>query len=377
MACKVIRFAVVLGGAIALHSCSAFLPGHSKSEALNESHVEVQMVTFKELEGACLTGDLMAFKEDYEAAFGPPTPHVENLHSGTSTLGMEAGVAVASFVVGAAIDYVKGRIDEEAERYVAQFAHTAARDGFWEVSDAKATQRYAGFIVRRCLLDSKEAPAFQCAFGFAPSADKQMFRMEPLSFITRKAKAKVLSDAFLWDLLPTTWFRYLAGTVGNTIDSEVAVEVEGYFRGKDQELHIVKTASLQWTVTSYSLDSNLMLRRKKVEEGKAYPQNEKVMGSVESGWFAGVPLSQTVAGAPLPEKGEGGAFLVKVTVTEKDTSNAKRYLEKASKLVADNKERVMKLVVPSADGGGGGGSNETKTKSPTTDPKVDLPKKDG
>jgi hypothetical protein len=105
--------------------------------------------------------------------------------------------AVAGVVVGATIDYVSDRVAEEAEKYEAQFSHRLAKDDFWWRANEAAEdvhQNYAGFIIRRWLHcgvngEAKDA-AFECAFGMAPSADGQMFRIQPLSFVTRMAKAK-------------------------------------------------------------------------------------------------------------------------------------------------------------------------------------------
>jgi hypothetical protein len=50
-------------------SCSLFLPAHSKSEAVNESRVEVEFVTFATLEKP-EKPEHFSFKEDYQKVFG-------------------------------------------------------------------------------------------------------------------------------------------------------------------------------------------------------------------------------------------------------------------------------------------------------------------
>lgn len=340
-----------------LSGCSAFLPAHSRSAAINESRVEIEFVPFAQLEAK------PEFKADYIAAFGEPAAKVARVPEGEvvySTSGVGAA-ALAGVVVSAAIDYVSDRLGEEAQRYEAQFSHAVAKDNFWTRENKAAEdvkQTYAGFIIRRWLHD-EEQPAFECAFGFAPSADGQMFRLQPLSFITRQAKAKVLSDSLWWELLPTAWFRYAAGTTGHSVDTDVSVEIDAYYRsGKDQEMHVAKVAAMQVGFTAYDLDATLHLRRSSC--------GHELLKTEEGGWLVGCPLSvdrngKGITGPNNAETQYGGTFVVKVLVTERDTSNAKKYLERASKLVADSKEKVMKLVVPGSTNTGGA---ETQAKPP-------------
>jgi hypothetical protein len=92
-------------------------------------------------------------------------------------------------------------------------------------------------------------------------------------------------------------------------------------------------------MTDYNMDMTPWLR-----------QSDGTLKTEEGGWLASCPLSLNPEGGIVTglkgTKHVGGTFVIQLLVTERDSSNAKKYLERAAKMVADSKDKVLKLVTP-------------------------------
>ena len=300
--------------------CAAFLPAHSNSNKREGEKVTIKMLTSQEMEAN-------RYEADYLKAFVAPLPHKRIGAQAAPLVG-----AAAAAAVGFAVDFVQKELQKEATRYEAQFGYTLAGEEFWEYkpNTTNYVQRYAGFEVTRAVQDEPQAYKFVCGIG--PSKDGQMFRLAPLQLQIRKAKAKVITDEKAWWLAPTVWIGKMFRTGGHEIDTDVEIEMDGYWRGKDQELHITKLAGLKLKFPSYPLTNPPPL----------LTASRGDLSDPPSGWLLAPPISYTPKGQLV---GAGaGTFTLKVLVTERDKSNARQYLEDAAKLVSEQKPKLVEAI---------------------------------
>jgi hypothetical protein len=407
-------FAVLLIPLFLLSGCSVFLPAHTHSDQSKGEQVIVRMLSIAELQTN------KAFKADYKEAFSVELPKAPAQKKVVPLI----AAAAATAIVGFAVDYVQKEFTNEATRYQAQFGSTIVEDNFWlgptptatttDLTSQKHTvkrenathgdaskgdnwttnetlvdetvftkeevakfsegkQNYGGFEISRDVeIKGCEKEAFHLICGIAPSADGQMLRIAPLQFRTSYSKAKVLSDQWGWWFLPTAWIGKLFRTTGHEIDTEVNVEIDAYWKGKDQTMNITKVAGFDMKFPSYDIAAQKFLRRsvrrEKAPETDAdristakQPQvgnprdsskskragefqndipNEAHLSTPASGWLVGLPRSYDASGQLVGT----GTFSLKALVTERDKSNAKKYLEEAGKLIAESKSKVTDAV---------------------------------
>lgn len=234
-------------------------------------------------------------------------------------LQIDSGAAVdnsgAATVVAIATGFVSEWLEEEADRYEAQFQRENAEDGFYAGLDFK----YAGFEFQRTTKGHETEPAFDALFEFVPSADKCAFQIRPIYMINRSAKAKVLD--YSWrnpsSYLSTVW-TWLLDT-GDAIDIEMHVRMRAIWTDDRSETHIADVADCTFEVGPYHLTDPAAI--------KVTPSESHPFGKV-GGWFGGVPKSAN---------GGSGNFWLKVAVVEKDRSNARKYILKASEKLKDYK----------------------------------------
>lgn len=317
------RILLLLACLMPLMGCSFFLPEHSHSARVEGERVVIELITAEDL--AATKGPLLEFcstnfKQDYKAAFDvdPPVPP----DGGPAAYVMDGGV-VAAAAVGFLVDYVKARIEEESDRYRAQYSSQVASEKFWNDA-AKRIPSVVGFRLRR--LWGEGELASELIVGLCMSADGTMFRVSPLSFKMSAAKAKVMSDEWRWLLLPTSWIRYAMGSTGHEVAVNVGIEMTGYWVEDKKGLHVEKLAALDLRLPDYDLEKMPCLR---TSSGTLVKQL--------SGWLLAPPISGT--------KGRG-VFDLAVVVTEHDPSNAKQWLEKLAKRLGEERENIIKKVVP-------------------------------
>jgi len=370
---------VVLSGI--LGGCAVFLPAHSRSNKRGQERVAIRLL------------DLPALKQSknylngYEQAFGVASiPSVDPCKRPDSRAEVAPVAALASIAIGFAVDFIKQRLEQEASLYEAQFSVTATDDKFWclvntvavkptkrvvtttrrvrksdsddspwrldppvtqvteEISVATGSaswaQRYYAFEVIRSVEENwfdrqgedERREASRIVFGLRPSADQQMLRVAPIYYQAGYAKAKVLSDEwFSWLVLPV--FGKLLKVPGHYLDVEIGVELDGYWRAPDQQLRTTRVAAFTTQVNGYDLDTSQALLP------------DAGLGSGTGGWLVGVPVSYGPEGTPAVGRGsEAGTFALRLIVTERDSSNAKKYLLRAAELVGERGKQLAEDV---------------------------------
>lgn len=318
-----------------LLSCSLFMPGHSRSSCVSGERVEIGLITTESLSKPGFFTDEYTqadFEADYHAAFDTALPREH--HARGPSAYVDGGVA-ATAAVGFLVDYVKARIEEESDRYRAQYSSQVASDQFW-VDAGKRKPSVVGFRIRRYWGDN--ILASEIVVGLCLSADGAMFRVCPLSFQLSAAKAKVLSDEWRWAPMPTAWIRYAMGSTGHEVAVSLGIEMTGYwvetkkdFWGNSKPImHVEKLAALDLRLPDYDLEKTPRLRVS--QDGGA----NKLVKQL-SGWLLAPPVSGAVG---------RGVFDLAVVVTEQDPSNAKQWLEKLAKRLGEEKENIIKKAAP-------------------------------
>lgn len=375
--CKTRSLGLVLVVWITFSGCSVFLPPHRNSLVSADEKISMRMLTLDDIVDAsgnakgvtCRAGDDNPNPIDlvapYQTAFGvDPREYRKAVAERALPL-----AALATFVAGLAVDAVVSQLRTEATRYEAQFSDTRAFAGFWKTGQGGQTaastvtdrqektykkrdvtkpdltlesvtrtivtensivpsleQNYLALEVTRSVNDGC---AFLLVIGIAPSPDQQMFRLAPLVFVTNRTKAKVLGDE-AWTWLPPMVFGKLFRAPGHHIDSEVNVQIDAYWRGSDQQLHTSTVAAIVMKFLSYNINR---------------PQPRLAGAGSASGWLLAMPVSYQADGRVAPVKeATYGTFSVKVVVTERDKSNAKRLLEEGATLIKEHKADIIKQL---------------------------------
>lgn len=371
--------------------CSVFIPAHRHSNERRGERVGIRMLDL----GAVHADP--ALRDGWAKAFGASLPSPDGARCADDAARAEiAGPAgaLASIAVGFAVEYVRKSLQEEATLYEAQYGTRIADDKFWcttpsaEVTRTRRTttttrrkkqsegesdftldppitevteevetlqakfgsetgmraQRYYGIEVTRsveCPLHERIAGVLgggaggdgRCAasrivYGLRPASDQQLLRIAPIHFATPLAKAKVPSDEWWSWLSPTFWAGKFARTPGSTVDVDVALEVEAYWKGKDQQLNLAKVATVETKIGGYQLDTPAVLAP------------DSGLGVADGGWLLGVPVSFDSGGRAVGL----GTFTVRALVTERDTSNARKWLERGAEIVGEQGKRLQDAV---------------------------------
>jgi hypothetical protein len=336
--------------------------------------------------------EMQPYTLDYQAAFdGRKLPEALPVKAGNKVLPLFAAAA-ASAVVGFAVDYVQKGLQEEATLYEAQFGTTIASDQFWifgtnqpgsddtsiksSVTTTKTERRIVGTneepttVTTTTVLEDKTqstyfqryvqnyygfritrgvpgtTKAFELVCGIAPSYDQQVFRVAPLYFRTVKSKAKILGDVWWTYVLPWTIPSKFFKKDGHHIDTKVDIDIDGYWKDKDQQLKVAKLATIPLTFQSYDISKSIPLTASGswTEGGKSVTAGE-IKGTA-SGWLLSVPFSLDPTGKPVSvgTAPYAGALTLKVVVTEKDPSNAKQGLEQLAQIVGQQKQPIIDKI---------------------------------
>ncbi len=310
-----------------LSGCGLFLPAHSHSNFRDDEIVKVEFITMEDL---CEKSEYKDIRTDYNAANPVPCDQkVKNdkENSQESVL----GAALASAAIGFAVDFVQQKIEEESTLYEAQFEETILRQDFWDGEK----QRYGAIRVTREVPNTffeGTSTAFEFVLGLFPSHDNQLFIAIPLQFRTNYAKAKVLSDELWWWLLPTSWLGKILQHDEHRIDTNVAIEMVGYWRDKDQLLHTSTIAGFDINFNAYDLNKRELWRYSELGNFPKFPAGPKA-------FFAGAPKS--IKGGNYVGN---GSFITKVLVTERDRSNASKYLKELAKVVGEQKDQIITVI---------------------------------
>ncbi len=387
---------------LCLTGCSVFLPKHPNSMARDGERITINMLERTDL---CNSDKYAQYREIYERAF--KIDHEDQRLAGlcpSSRYSSGVEIMAITAAAGLAIDMVSSELQREASDYEAQFKLTVTGDKFWVAStgqvlqpvdlslqtnpitqqpapksgvelsgkvlmqeevtecvsknysesspngknklsckDVKLTStrttkadkatyvhNYGGIEITRRVKGESE-PVFKFVALLFPSADQQMLRMKPLLFQTTKSKAKVLGDNW-WTWLPPMIFGKMFRDGGHSIDTEISLRIDAYWRGQDQNQHISSVAASTFTISDYDIEVG--------------PELISTQIAGDSGWLLAVLISYTATGAQAVPTSDGGAgtFSVEAVVTEKDHSNAKRYLEQGVRYLKDNKNDFVTRI---------------------------------
>ena len=335
------RTAVLAAGvalALTTVACGAVtrtvLPRHENSLDIEGERVEIRMLTAEQLK-------LAGYETDWKAAFPSLT-----LPEPSAPGGFAAAAPIAVAAVGLAIDFAKKKLEEEATLYEAQFSKRSAFDGFYIRASGSDEwhQNYFGFRITRTTarFGTADAPAFELVCGIGISKDGKMFGVAPLSFVTRSAKAKVLS--YRWWSTLWTWLL----KTGNEIQTSTQIEIQASWLGKDRAAQSQTVASFPVEIGGYELASEAVFGATAYRVLRASGSGDDRLETDIAGWFAGVPMSEGIENHVT----QAGTFAIRATTTEKDPSKAKQLLEKASEAVEGQRERIIKIVREGVGGDG-------------------------
>jgi hypothetical protein len=381
-----IQKSIFIIAVITTSGCSVFLPAHTNSNVREQERVVIRLLDRKEVE--------TNYKAQYEQAFGKDVLSEQMGSNKLAPFAAAASIAVGFAVdyVKKQLEqeatlyeaqYSSTLVDDKfwtqkpeiKDVFIKKTTKTTRRKSNTELEsdlkldppitevteetsssqasfgsgNATQSQRYFGIELTRtakCPLlagveeSKKEAdgscyvPASKIVYGLRSSSDNQMFRIAPIYFESRYAKAKVPSDELFWWLAPWTWPGKFAKNSGHSIDIDVALEIDGYWRGKDQHLNVDKVAAIQTKIAGYDLDKRPTLT-----------PNNGLGGGQAGGWLLGVPVSFKPDGTPATgSNNESGTFAVKILVTERDTSNSKKLLEQGAEIISKEGSRLMEEI---------------------------------
>jgi hypothetical protein len=235
---------------------------------------------------------------------------------------VEAGAAGA--LAGIAVDLVKAQIEAEAQKLERQFGQVDYKSDFWSVQFTngvpKLKQNYGGFTIQRLTKDypTTDTPAMQFDCFFLPSANGRVFIIEPICFVLRQARAKVVNR-------------------DNRVDVTINIAMDAMWIDKSQVAHQERIAISSFDILNYDLSKTNVLTNFKGQS---------------AGWFPGIPISAGLDGKYPWESGAAvgtnsysdGCFKLTVLVTEKDSSKAKVNLEKTAKFIGDQKQTLVNQV---------------------------------
>jgi hypothetical protein len=381
---KIAKIFIPLLISASVAGCAVFLPPHPNSNFRENEHVDIEMLTCAQLSNAVTAMDktLKINSDDtaknnstlvdpYKTLFGanctesgnPRTPPAKEV-------AFLAPLATAA--AGMAIDYVQKQIAEEAILYEAQWGQEIVRDDFLKIGDDYSKtgannqpyQRYHGFKVCRSVKEI-DGCATEIIFGMHPSSDQQLMLIGPLTFKTKAARAKVLSDH--WTTFIPPWIlATIPGKFGkisgHSIDVDVALDLTAVWRTNNPvKINTESLGVINFKIGGYDLNNQETLI-----PGKNLPLHPV-------GWTLVPPPSmdqnnQLISGGPLPKPTENdnygiaGTFKIKTLITERDTSNAKNLLEQTKGTLESKKPMIIEWV--------------SKQVEPTPTPKTGEQKKD-
>lgn len=388
--------------ALGVSGCSWFLPPHPNSEDREGERVYIKMIEscddlLVKSETAQADGSNRTAEDYYQAVFGMPCLDAE-LYSkqrmatiqrtslvALGTLGAAAVVAA----VGLTVDFAVDQLKKEAKRYEAQWQQRIAKGDFWtavEVPKEKAEakeiivsqkcegqplqdadpecevdlreffekrevtrewrQKYVGFAVCRVTKETikrqpddvtgntesnpcsmTSASAAKIVFGIAPSPDEKFFLIAPLSFQITKSKAKVLSDR-PWTFIPPIIVGKFIDYDGHSIDVDISIEMTAYSVNEKNQGVVTPIAAETFKISDYN-----------IETGETLTSKNDGLQAQPMGWLWGPPAT----GTPK-EHSEAGNFALRVLVTERDSTNAKTYLEAGATRLEEKKTVIQNFI---------------------------------
>lgn len=209
---------------------------------------------------------------------------------------------------------------------------------FHVMLEPSARQKYWGFRVTReakkgCRPFPGDKPAFDLICGMcAPAGNTSLLQIAPLSMTTNASRAKVLrGHLWYYAIPPFVWPNVFCKR--GELETSVTCELEAHSIDKDKTYKNGKVGTTSICLPGATFNKSLTWKQSPDSEKEELQFPQTVYG-----WFGGVPTEATC------EAKESGCFLLKVTVTERDPSNAKDYITLVADEVKGMKDSVKKLI---------------------------------
>ena len=354
---------------IFLSGCTILLPAHTRS---NERASEKFSLTLLKKISYCAqnpTGEINEFWQKYEAAYGVGSKESQCATSmvvqkdigkcipkDSANTRIVIPAAIASAALGLATDFLKQKLEEEKSLYTAQYTAKLVDDEFWTVQAPNAltescklddgkdglrvittyslTPNYIGFKAEREINNPKNSAA-KFFYGFKQSADGRFIQIRPLYLNIAYSKTKVLSNEWFTWLPPFPLITKLFKVSDETIDIELATTMEAYWVEKGKSFDGPKTiAAFKTSVDGYSLNNDTGTN------GTAILDAARL--NVDPGWMFSPPISGDLTNYISGSK--AGNFRITVSVTERDTSEATKYIEKSEEWLSKGSEQLKSSI---------------------------------
>ncbi|HVS19382.1 MAG TPA: hypothetical protein VMT18_12330 [Planctomycetota bacterium] len=255
--------------------------------------------------------------------------------------GYALGVAaIASRVVGFAVDFTVKELEKEAKRYTATYDAGASAAGYW----VPTGDDYVGFVLRRTTEEhpDRNSPAlllvaaFELLDGRFP--DNGQYVIQPLYLRVRSSKAKVLERR--WWAIPS-WFK--PSTPDVDVDLALSLRASWQHGGF---LRNAEFATLTLPTITCDLDSEEPKLCRRAEDGSLLPESPRPSAAFG---FPGMPRPSEGDVKHHPLAQAGGALTVKLVVTERDSANAGADIQRAATLLEGKKDDIVRWIVPSEE----------------------------
>lgn len=202
-----------------------------------------------------------------------------------------AALAVAGLEL--AFDIVKEEIKKEGARYEQQFSGQTASDAWYDSANNRLM--YHGLLIQR--LTDREEPAFETLYIFKPLAGGQFMAVRPVYSVTRRSKAKLIEPS---------------------VETEIVIEMQSMWVDEEGVLQNKRTSAIECKET-------------------------RQLGNVVKG--VDLPMvGVLVTPPPLNAESDESIGTIKVTVTERDLTVARKVVEKVGQVVDKQGPVLIKMV---------------------------------
>lgn len=294
---------LALGALSLFSSCSTFIPAMDRSEVVGNERVVVRL------------------KHDKDAK----VTAVENVSIEMTDVAVE-GVAK---LIELAVEAVGDELESEAKRYTGVYRGEES-GAFWAPVEEGSKQFHplGSVAVTRFARGGKQMEAsFRIERLDAPNS--RFFRFALESFRIRGSKAKVPSAPW-WTQFPLLYGLFIEATNDGAIDVEFAFRVKTLAIGKDSKIVSPQSEPLFVRLTDVPVrlvEPDGKDHRFMIEDGDWNKLNVSKSPPLRSAWFVG------------PASGADTPVSVFVQVTESEDFG--RYIDKGSRLLDENKSKII------------------------------------
>lgn len=333
--------------------CGSFIRPVIFPEHSNSYDVTGEVVTIKMLTKSDVNAD-EDFKQSYKAVFNedpltdksftPITSKGNKVSTDNKSLlapgaAAEVAAVVLPVILNFAVENINNELKKEASLHETQFTKTIVGDKFYAQvkndHDNSYSLNYCGFeITRHTKQHPQNAPAFKLVFGIAPTADRTMFRIAPLSLEMRSSKAKVMAWK-AWSFIPLFWWQLLFLNFDDEVNVKCDLAMNAIWVDKDGKMQKREHGAVNFNLPSYPLKETKSTNFERESVGW-FPHIPKSIFPIEDP----KPIEKTVA----PGQVYWGNFELTITIKETDPSHAKEYLENAQKTIEKAKDDILEKL---------------------------------